>query len=336
MGKNLSKFSLSLLLLPFLLSTTSCNNVKELQSEEAEWAFIVHGGASNGIKSMTPERVALYEKHLQEAVDVGVNLFKNGASALEVVEAVVVYMEDCPLFNAGKGAVMNLNGVHELDASIMDGSNLAAGAIAGVRDIKNPITTARLVKDSTKHVFLIGEGASTFSKQMGMESVENSYFTTPARAKQQERILKKLEESNPRGTVGCVAKDANGNLAAATSTGGMSGKKWGRVGDAPIIGAATYANNNTVAVSSTGHGEFWIRRVVAYDIHALMEYKGYSLDEATNDVIFNKIDKMEGCTGGGVIAVDKKGNISMKFNTDKMYRGWATSNGNEGVKVLKD
>lgn len=334
MFNKISNLISTLLLVVLALTATSCNQNSEVKNESAEWAFVVHGGASNG--EIEPERAKLIEQYLQEAVDLGSNLLKNGASALETVEAVVVYMEDCPQFNAGKGAVMTLNGVHELDAAIMDGSNLKSGAIAGVKDLKNPIKTARLVKDSTKHVFLIGEGASIFGKEMGMEIVENSYFSTPRREAQQKRILKRLEASDPRGTVGCVAKDANGNLAAATSTGGMAGKKWGRVGDTPIIGASTYANNNTVAVSSTGHGEFWIRRVVAYDIHALMDYKGYSVDEATQDVIFNKIDKMEGSTGGGVIAVDKSGNISMKFNTHKMYRGWATSNGESGVKINKD
>lgn len=217
----------------------------------------------------------------------------------------------------------------------MDGSNLKAGAIAGVKDIKNPIKAARLVKDSTAHVLLIGEGASSFASSMGLEIVKNDYFSTPQREDQYKRVIEKKEKIDPRGTVGCVALDEYGNLAAATSTGGMSGKKWGRVGDVPIIGAGTYANNSTAAISGTGHGEYWIRRVVAYDICALMEYRGISLQDASEEVIFKKIDPMGG-SGGGIIAVDKNGEISMVFNTGMMHRAWASSNGEYGVGVLKN
>lgn len=276
----------------------------------------------------------MYEKHLEEALTIGVDLLINGTPAVDVVQKVVNYMEDCPLFNAGKGAVMNIDGIHELDAAIMDGSNLKAGAVAGVRDIKNPINAARFVMDSTVHVLLIGEGASQFAKEKGVEIVNNDYFSTRSRVEQNLEIKKGNEKPDPRGTVGCVVLDINGNLAAATSTGGMSGKKWGRVGDVPVIGAGTYANNSTVAISGTGHGELWIRRVVAYDISALMEYKGISLKEAAEEVIFKKIDPMGG-SGGGIIAVDKNGNISMTFNTGLMHRAWATSEGTAGVGVLK-
>jgi beta-aspartyl-peptidase (threonine type) len=209
-----------------------------------------------------------------------------------------------------------------------------AGAVAGIKDIKNPIMAARLAKDSTAHVLLIGEGASSFAKSMGLEVVDNSYFSTRQREEQFNRIRDNKEQTDHRGTVGCVALDIYGNLAAATSTGGMSGKKWGRVGDVPIIGAGTYANNNTAAISGTGHGEFWIRRVVAYDICALMEYKEMTLEAAANEVIFNKIDPMGG-SGGGIIAVDKNGNISFVFNTGLMHRAWSKSNGEYGVGVLK-
>lgn len=319
-----------LLLVPILL-LFACSTPPS-QPTEMEWAIVVHGGAGSLVKN--EEMKTQYETHLLEAIQLGSDMLQNGATALDVAEAVVVYMEDCPLFNAGKGAVKTLEGIHELDAAIMDGSNLKAGAIAGVKDIKNPIQCARLVMDSTEHVFLIGEGASFFAQSQGLEMVDNAYFNTEQREEQLERIKNEEEDANPRGTVGCAVKDKQGNLAAATSTGGMSGKKWGRVGDVPVIGAGTYANNNTAAISGTGHGEYWIRRVVAYDISALMEYKDMSLQEASEEVIFNKIDPMGG-GGGGIIAVDKLGNISMVFNTDLMHRAWAKSDGEYGVGLAK-
>ncbi len=319
-----------LLLVPILL-LFACSTPPQ-QPTEMEWAIVVHGGAGSLVKN--EEMKTQYETHLLEAIQLGSDMLRDGASALDVAEAVVVYMEDCPLFNAGKGAVKTIDGTHELDAAIMDGSNFKAGAIAGVKDIKNPIKCARLVMDSTQHVFLIGEGASFFAQSQELEIVDNDYFSTQRREEQLERIKNKEEEANPKGTVGCAVKDKQGNLAAATSTGGMSGKKWGRVGDVPVIGAGTYANNNTAAISGTGHGEYWIRRVVAYDISALMEYKGMSLQEASEEVIFNKIDPMGG-GGGGIIAVDKLGNISMVFNTDLMHRAWAKSDGEYGVGLAK-
>ena len=291
---------------------------------QEKWAIALHGGAGSAPANMTARQISAYETELLKALNIGKEMLKNGATALDAVEAVVVTLENNPMFNAGQGAVTNLEGVHELDGAIMDGSNLKAGAVAGVRDIKNPIKAARLVMDSTAHVLLIGEGASAFAKQMGLDIVPNSYFDTDKSAKQH----------SDKGTVGCVALDVHGNLAAATSTGGMRGKKWGRVGDVPIIGAGTYANNQTVAVSGTGHGEYWIRRVVAYDISALMEYKGLSVEEAAREVIFNKISPMGG-SGGGVICVDKNGNISLVFNTSLMHRAWANSDGEQGVAVLK-
>ena len=305
-----------------------------IAQNNTKWAIVIHGGAGGAPKNMSESMKKTYEKHLEEALRIGVGLIKSGIPALDVVQKVVNYMEDCPQFNAGKGAVMNIDGIHELDAAIMDGSNLKAGAIAGVRDIKNPINAARLVMDSTAHVLLIGDGASEFAKEHGLEIVPNSYFSTKTRTNQLNKIKEGQEKSDPRGTVGCVVLDNHGNLAAATSTGGMSGKKWGRVGDVPIIGAGTYANNATVAVSATGHGEYWIRRVVAYDISALMEYKSMSLENASYEVIFNKIDPMGG-SGGGIIAVDREGNISMTFNTALMHRAWATYKGDSGVGVLK-
>ena len=204
---------------------------------------------------MQPEVRQHYLDLLDQALETGTVLLEEGADALDVVTQVVLWLEDCPFFNAGKGAVTTLDGVHELDAAVMDGSNLQAGAVAGLRDIKNPILAARHVMEDSPHVLLIGEGASAFAAQMGLTVVENSYFSTPERLEQLIRIQEKQEEPDPKGTVGCVALDKKGNLAAATSTGGMSGKRWGRVGDVPIIGAGTYANNNTVAISGTGHGE---------------------------------------------------------------------------------
>lgn len=318
------------MILPLLLAV-SCTEPKP---QAVEWAIVIHGGAGSSSGNITQESKAQYQKHLLEAIELGSSMLAQDAAALDVAQAVVVYLEDCPLFNAGKGAVKTLDGTHELDAAIMDGSNLKAGAIAGVKDIKNPIKAARLVMDSTIHVLLIAEGASFFAKSKGLEIVENDYFSTEKREEQYNRVKEGKEKTDPRGTVGCAVKDKYGNLAAATSTGGMSGKKWGRVGDVPVIGAGTYANNNTAAISGTGHGEHWIRRVVAFDISALMEYKGLSLQSASEEVIFNKITPMGG-SGGGIIAVDKHGNISMVFNTDLMHRAWAKSTGEYGVGLFK-
>ncbi len=201
------------------------------QNNEKVWSVVVHGGAGGTPANLTPEKKSEYEKNLNRAVDIGKEILSKGGSSIDAVKEVVIYMENCPLFNAGRGAVKTIDGVHELDAAIMDGSNLKAGAVAGVKDIKNPILAAKLVMDSTAHVLLIGDGASAFAKSMGLEIVENSYFSTKPREEQYNRLIEKKEKSDPRGTVGCVALDIYGNLAAATSTGGMSGKKWGRVGE---------------------------------------------------------------------------------------------------------
>lgn len=328
-----------------LMICTSSRNYpdKEADSAPVQWALVVHGGAGGKQKPladgtqpqmrMSEDKKVAYEKHLTEALNLGKKMLSEGADAMDVAQAVVVYMENCPLFNAGHGAVVNSDGIHELDAAIMDGRTLNAGAVAGIKDVKNPIKLAREVMNNSPHVFLIGEGASTFARQRGLEVVDNAYFSTPDKLKQYNKYKVDSIPGKPMGTVGCVVLDMNGNLAAATSTGGMSGKKWGRVGDVPVIGAGTYANNSQVAVSGTGHGELWIRRVVAYDIYAQMEYKNLSLKDAAHDVIWNKIDKMEG-SGGGVICVDKKGNVAMEFNTGLMHRAWAKSNGEWGVGVL--
>jgi beta-aspartyl-peptidase (threonine type) len=318
------------LLIIFTMMSLSFSGCRQTEPRE-EWAIVIHGGAGSA-RSMAPEVRDNYLELLDQALAVGTEMLINGAEALDVATQVVVWMEDCPAFNAGKGAVVTSDGIHELDAAVMDGSNLMAGAVAGVRDIKNPILAARHVMEDSPHVLLIGEGASSFAGSMGLTMVDNSYFSTPERLEQIRRIRLEKEKPDPKGTVGCVALDSKGNLAAATSTGGMSGKRWGRVGDVPVIGAGTYANNATVAVSGTGHGELWIRRCVAFDISALMDYKGMTVKEAAREVILGKIDKMEG-SGGGVICVDKDGNIAMEFNTDIMFRAWATASGQNGTAI---
>lgn len=239
-------------------------------------------------------------------------------------------MEDSPLFNAGRGAVFTNQKRVELDASVMDGKTLNAGAIAGVTDIKNPILGAISVMQGSPHVMLAGPGASEFAREQGLEIVGNEYFHTQRRL---DAVIRQIEQDK-NGTVGAVALDMDGNLAAGTSTGGMSNKKYGRIGDSPIIGAGNYANNETCAISATGHGEFFIRRVVAYDISALMEYSGLSLEEAAGTVINEKL--VEAGATGGVVAVDKHGNVAMPFNTSGMYRGFVKSTGEKVIAIFRD
>lgn len=279
---------------------------------------------------MSAEADNLYREAMKAAMDIGVKILSSGGTALDAVEKTVNYLEDNPLFNAGKGAVMNNEGKNELDASIMDGSNLAAGAVTCVTDIKNPISAARKVMTNSPHVLFAGAGASAFAKEQGLEIVPPSYFYTEKRHEELKRAL----EREKKGTVGCCALDRNGNLAAATSTGGMTNKRNNRVGDTPIIGAGTYANNNTCAVSATGHGEYFIRYTVAHDISALMEYKGLSLGEASGLVINTKLKNAGG--EGGVICVDRYGNVSMPFNTLAMFRAYATADGKTGVHIYGD
>ncbi len=299
--------------------------------EKQEWAIVIHGGAGAiSTENLTPDLEKEYMTALTAALNTGKKILKEGGSALDAVEKTIRMMEDNPLFNAGKGAVFTHEGRNELDASIMDGSNLAAGAVAGVTDIRNPITAARTVMTSSPHVMLTGAGASQFAKEQGLEIVSPSYFYTDRRFNELQEVIKR----DKNGTVGCCALDKNGNLAAGTSTGGMTNKKYNRIGDAPIIGAGTYANNNTCAVSATGHGEFFIRWTVAHDISALMEYKGLSLKDASELVVNDKLVKAGG--SGGVICVDKSGNISMPFNSKGMFRGFATADGKEGVFVFRD
>jgi beta-aspartyl-peptidase (threonine type) len=297
----------------------------------AQWAIVVHGGAGTITRQrMTPEMEAEYRATLQAVIDTGAAVLASGGSALDAVERTIRLLEDSPLFNAGRGAVFTHEGRNELDAAIMDGSNLAAGAVAGVTDIRNPITAARTVMEKSPHVMLTGKGASEFATEQGLEIVDPSYFRVERRY---EELLRAIEKDK-HGTVGCVALDMNGDLAAGTSTGGMTNKRYNRIGDAPVIGAGTYANNATCAVSATGHGEFFIRYTVAHDISALMEYKGLSLDEAAREVIYDKLVKAGG--SGGVVSVDGKGNVSMPFNSEGMYRGYKTSGGKKAVFIFSD
>jgi beta-aspartyl-peptidase (threonine type) len=334
-----SKIFLAAALIFSFLLILSCNNTgktdkstpEKVVDPRQEWAIVIHGGAGGITRDkMTLAMDKEYRTALAEALNKGKKILSEGGSALDAVEQTLRIMEDNPLFNAGKGAVFNHDGKNELDASIMDGSNLAAGAVAGVMDIKNPITAARRVMTNSPHVMLSGAGASQFAKEQGLEIVLPTYFYTERRFKELQEILKK--EKN--GTVGCCALDKKGNLAAGTSTGGTPNKKYNRIGDSPIIGAGTYANNNTCAVSGTGVGEFFIRWTVAHDISALMEYKGLSVKEASELVINNKLVKAGG--SGGVICVDKSGNVAMPFNSEGMFRGFATADGKGGIFIYKD
>jgi beta-aspartyl-peptidase (threonine type) len=292
------------------------------------FAIAIHGGAGTLTKSMmSADKEQQYLSALQLATEAGKRVLENNGSALDAVEAAVVELENCPLFNAGKGAVFNHIGEHELDASIMFGKNTAAGAVAGVRHISNPISLAKAVLQKSNHVMLMGDGAEQFAKEQNFELVDQSYFYNEFRYQQWQQIKNEDKfmldhsvaiEEKKKGTVGAVALDKFGNLAAATSTGGMTNKKWGRVGDTPIIGAGTYANNSTCAVSCTGHGEFFIEQVVAYDVHCLMLYKNLTLKEATEFVVLDKLKKIE--AEGGLISLDKDGNISLVFNSEGMYR----------------
>ncbi len=317
----------------------SCRSIKNQDKEKVsnepeikqEWAIVVHGGAGVITRAnMTPEMDQEYRAALTEAINIGKRILEAGGTALEAVEKTINVMEDNPLFNAGKGAVFTHEGKNELDASIMNGYDLSAGSVAAVMDIKNPITAARYVMTNSPHVMLSGAGASQFAKEQGLEIVPPSYFYTTKSYNELQEALKREK----MGTVGCCALDKSGNLAAGTSTGGMSDKRYNRIGDAPIIGAGTYANNATCAVSATGHGEFFIRWTVAHDISALMEYKGLSLEDASNLVINDKLIKAGG--SGGVICIDRKGNISMPFNSEGMFRGFATADGKEGVLIYRN
>jgi beta-aspartyl-peptidase (threonine type) len=308
-----------------------------VRSQKPEnYTLVIHGGAGNITKAnLPPEIAAQFEAKLLEVLMHGDSILKAGGTSLDAVESCVRMMEDCPLFNAGKGAVFNAEGKNELDAAIMDGKTGLAGAVAGVTTIRNPITAARAVMEKSNHVMLAGKGAETFAAEQGLEIVTPDYFFSQPRwdsyLKAKAHFDSVAELDKKHGTVGCVALDSYGNLAAATSTGGMTYKKYGRIGDTPVIGAGTYADNKTCAVSATGHGEFFIRNMVAYDIAAIMKYKGLSVSEAAEVVVMHKLKKQGGT--GGIIAVDRNGNVAMTFNTTGMFRGYVKAGGGRMVGI---
>ncbi len=319
-----------------------------LKSEE-NFGIVIHGGAGTILKeNMSDSLETAYKEKLKEAISAGYEILKSGGNSMDAVTHTINIMEDSPLFNAGKGAVFTNEGSNELDASIMDGKTLNAGAIAGVKHIKNPINLAKDVMQKSEHVMLYGAGAEEFAQTLGYKMMDTSYFYTKNRYESLLKVLEK-EKSNDNkkvsfedpfiknskfGTVGCAALDKHGNLAAGTSTGGMTNKRWNRIGDAPIIGAGTYANNATCAVSSTGWGEYFIRSVAAYDISALMEYKGMTLQEAASEVIQKKVPALGG--DGGIVAIDKDGNVAMEFNTAGMYRATMNFKGELIIKIYKE
>lgn len=347
-------------LLCFLLLLLSCKNpnkhnaedfkVDEIAgSKEDVFGIVIHGGAGTILKeNMSDSLEAAYKEKLKEAVSIGHEILKNGGTSLEAVTKTINVLEDSPLFNAGKGSVFTHDATNELDASIMDGATLNAGAVAGVKHIKNPIDLAKDVMQKSEHVMLYGPGAEEFAQSLGYKMMDTTYFYTKSRYESLQRILEKEKTINTEkisfqdpyiknskfGTVGCAALDKHGNLASGTSTGGMTNKRWNRIGDAPIIGAGTYANNATCAVSSTGWGEFFIRSVVAYDISALMEYKGMSLQAAAKEVIHKKVPALGG--DGGIVAIDKDGNVAMEFNTAGMYRASMNAEGELEIGIYKE
>ena len=337
-----------LILLSFLIST-GCVEISKKEVAKPNFGLVIHGGAGTILReNMTPEKEEKYRAVLAEAIQVGHKILKMGGSSQEAVERTINIMEDSPLFNAGKGAVLNSNASIELDASFMEGKSLGAGAISGVRTVKNPISAAIKVMEASPHVMLSGSGADAFASEQGLEIVSPDYFLTERRINALKEVQKAsfISKTNHKyqstdfinqqryGTVGCVALDIFGNLAAGTSTGGMTNKKWNRIGDAPIIGAGTYANNATCAISSTGWGEFFIRTVVAHDISALMEYKKLSIQDAAYEVIHNKVAKLGG--DGGVIGIDSKGEMMMEMNTPGMYRAKMDAMGKLEVKIYED
>lgn len=332
----------SLFILTILLFLISCT---ESDQQKTEFGLVLHGGAGSIYKGrFTAEEEKIYEDKIKEALNAGYEILKNNGTSIEAVTKVITILEDSPLFNAGKGAVLNSEGKVELDASIMSGKDLTVGAVARLSKIKNPILLANAVKDKSKHVFLIGDGAEIFAEEQGFEFVENEYFLTPeklesfnkikAEEKAKEQSSIQRNEKFKYGTVGCAALDKDGNLAAGTSTGGIMNKRYGRVGDSPIIGAGTYANNTTCAISATGQGEYFIRGVVAHDISSLMEYKGMNLKEASKKVINEKLKTLGG--KGGIIAIDRYGNIADPFNTEGMFRGYILDDGTPVVKFYKE
>lgn len=309
--------------------------------QSAPIAVALHGGSGTIRKdNLTNAQEAAYRSALAEAREAAWDLLESGASALDAVEAAARSMEDCPLFNAGRGSVLTASRNHEMDAAIMCGHTSAAGAVAGVRSIRNPVSLARKVMDSGQYVLLAGDGAEAFANHVGIKKVPPDWFTTEERRAQLERVQHRqsmimdhnLPPEDKFGTIGVVALDRQGNLAAATSTGGLTNKRFGRVGDSPLIGAGTFAENATCAVSCTGYGEEFIRAVVAHDVAARMRYKGESLAEASRQVVCTRLPQLGG--SGGMVAVDATGQVALPFNTEGMYRAWRTSPGSDGVAIF--
>jgi len=331
---------ISLFIFIFILSSTFSQN----------FTLAIHGGAGRLIpENFTEQRIAVYEQALDSALNIGYQILKDSGTSINACEAVIVYLENNPLFNAGKGAVFNADGRQEMDASIMEGKTQKAGAVAGVNSIKNPIIGAKAVMENSKHVMLSGLGAVKFAKSQKIKLMDSAYFYDENRIRQLKKAKKRdrtlLDHDDSRssidldleeykyGTVGAVALDIYGNVAAATSTGGMTNKKYGRIGDSPIIGAGTYANNETCAISCTGHGEYFMRTLAAFDTHALMNYKGYSAKKASEIVIHDRVGKLGG--SGGMIVVDKNGNVAFTFNTSGMFRGSIDQNNIKQIGIFK-
>ena len=323
----MSRFALAAMTAAFLLSPVYAQETEA--SEAPEWRLVIHGGAGVILReNMSAEREAEYTAALEEALEAGAAILRDGGSALDAVQAAVIPMEDSPLFNAGHGAVYTAAAEHELDASIMEGSERDAGAVAGVKRVKNPILAARAVMDESPHVMFAGEGADAFAQSKGLELVDNSYFNTERRFESLQRVLERQARTDAErhGTVGAVAIDADGNLAAATTTGGMTAKAAGRIGDSPLIGAATYAQNGVCAVSATGHGEYFIRVAVAKTICARIELGGESVTEASESAL-DQVAELGG--DGGVVVIGGEGQFDYVFNSKGMYRGMIDPNGME-------
>jgi len=336
-----------------LVLSSICFSLPVTQSKESPIAIVIHGGAGTIKRElMSDEMEERYHEVLAMAIESGYQILKDGGSSTDAIITTITLLEDSPFFNAGHGAVFNHDGDIELDASIMQGDSLNAGAVAAVSRVKNPITLALAVLEHSPHVMLVGEGAEMFACQQGFDLVPNQYFKTERRRLQLEEILAKEKgaslsktasnallaayrfDEKKLGTVGAVAIDKRGNIAAGTSTGGMTNKRFGRVGDVPVIGAGTYADNNSCGISATGHGEYFIRAAVAHDICARMEYKGISLQQAQDEVVQEKLVKMNG--SGGVIGIDKDANVAFSFNSLGMYRASIDKDGVRQVKIFKD
>ena len=346
----------TLLSLTLVLLLCACNSPESknptTENMKGKFAIAIHGGAGNLVKmKLTPEEEESYKQALDAALAMGSSILANGGTSVEAVEVAITSLEDCPLFNAGKGAVFTHDGHNDLDAAIMNGENLECGAVAGVRRIKNPISLARKVMEKSEFILLQSEGAEEFAKEQGIEWVDTSYFFTQHRWEQLQEAIeddkteldhsekkKASSDNKPReekfGTVGCVALDVHGNIAAGTSTGGLTNKRYGRIGDSPLIGSGTYADNATCAVSCTGKGEDFIRLNVAHDIASMMRYAQFDLLSACDSVVMKKLKDIRG--RGGCIAIDCQGNIAMPFTTTGMFRGSIDVNGQKNIALYED